>query len=102
MEIVLGVATVFAILVGGSFLSYEGYRYFAPRYQAVDSAVFHESAQYNEGMIRDLENLRMQYTQADETGKAALKATVLHRFSVYPTEKLTPELRNFYVSLRGY
>ena len=36
-----------------SFLGFQGYSYFAPKYRAVDNAVFKESEQYNDGMIRD-------------------------------------------------
>ncbi len=93
--IVLGVVGVFAL----GWLSYEGYAYFAPRYTAVDNKVFHESQQYNDGMLRDLENLKREYQTADANGKAALKATVIHRFEIYPRDRMTPDLLNFYDSL---
>ena len=82
-------------------LSYGMYAYFAPKYMAVDNQVFHESQQYNDGMVRDLENLQMEYVTADVDKKDALRAIVLHRFSVYPQEKLPPNLRNFYNDLRA-
>ena len=67
--------TLIAILLVGFGLSYLGYRtyeYLAPRYVAVDSKVFKESVQYNEGMVRDLSELERQYKQSDADGKAAL------------------------------
>ena len=43
---------IMALCVGLSFLGYESYAYFAPKYRAVDNAVFKESEQYNDGMVR--------------------------------------------------
>jgi hypothetical protein len=95
------VGLTLAVLFGISFGSYEMYKFFAPKYRAVDNQVYHESEQYNEGMIRDLEELQMQYVQANDTQKAALKSIILHRFEVYPTDKLPPNLFAFYNDLRS-
>ena len=84
-----------------SFLGFQGYSYFAPKYRAVDNAVFKESEQYNDGMIRDLENLQLQYAQANDTQKAALKDIILHRFAVYDENRLPANLRLFYNQLRA-
>lgn len=101
MPIILGVIATIALVFSMTFLGYESYKFFAPRFTAVDNAVFHESAQYNDGMIRDFENLELQYKQTkDENERAALKATILHRFSIYPIEKLPPSLLSFYENLR--
>jgi len=51
-------------------------------------------------MIRDFEDLQVEYIKADKEHKDALRAIVLHRFSVYPENKLPPNLRNFYNDLR--
>jgi hypothetical protein len=77
------------------------YSFFAPKVRAVENQVFKESEQYNDGMIRDLENLQMEYIQANADQKQALRAIVLHRFSVYPEDKMPPNLRNFYNSLKA-
>jgi hypothetical protein len=90
-----------ALGIGLTFLGYESYQYFAPRYAAVDNKVFHESAQYNDGMVRDLENVELQYQSATSEQKQALRAVVLHRFSVYPEDRLPANLRNFYDQLKG-
>jgi len=83
------------IVVAVSFGSWYLWAYFAPKTAAVQNEVFHQSQQYNDGMVRDLENLRMEYLRADETGKALLKSTILHRFAGYD------ELRSFYESLKN-
>jgi hypothetical protein len=95
--IVFGALLIFGISYG----SYQMYAFFAPRYRAVDNQVFKQSEQYNDGMIRDLENLQMEYVKATDEQKGALKAIILHRFSVYPEEKLPANLRNFYNQLRN-
>lgn len=82
-----------------SFTAFAQYSFFAPRYTAVDYKVFRESQPYNEGMMRDLQNLRLAYIQADAGGKAALRDTILERFAAYPQNRLPPELQAFYYSL---
>ncbi len=95
------VAFWIALVVGMMFGAYYGYSYFRPKYVAVDNKVFHESQQYNDGMVRDLENLRMAYLRGSPEQKDALRATILHRFAVYPQERMTPELQLFYNQLRN-
>jgi len=88
---------VFVLAFGG----YEMYKFFAPKYRAVDNEVFKQSEQYNDGMIRDLENLQVEYIKASAEQKDALRAITLHRFSVYPEDKMPPNLRNFYNELKA-
>ena len=90
-----------AFVFGMNLFGLASYSFFAPKYRAVDNQVFKESEQYNDGMIRDLENLQLEYIKADAAGKQSLRAIVLHRFSVYPEEKMPPNLRNFYNQLRS-
>ena len=90
-----------AFIVLAMFGSFWAYQYFAPKYRQVDNEVFKQSEQYNDGMIRDLENLQMDYINADKDHKDAVRAIVLHRFSVYPEDKMPPNLRNFYNDLKA-
>jgi hypothetical protein len=101
MAFTMSVAIGIAALFGVSYLGYKSYEFFAPKYRAVDNQVFKQSEQYNDGMIRDLENLQLEYINADKDHKDALRAIVLHRFSVYPEDKMPPNLRNFYNSLKA-
>ena len=96
--IVVGWVALIVVAMFGSFFAYQ---YFAPKYRAVDNEVFKQSEQYNDGMIRDLENLQMDYINADKDHKDAVRAIVLHRFSVYPEDKMPPNLRNFYNDLKA-
>jgi hypothetical protein len=90
-----------AFVFGMNLFGLANYSFFAPKYRAVDNQVFKQSEQYNDGMVRDLENLQLEYINADQAHKDALRAIVLHRFSVYPEDKLPPNLRNFYNDLRS-
>ena len=96
--IVIGWIALVVVAMFGSFFAYQ---YFAPKYRQVDNEVFKQSEQYNDGMIRDLENLQVEYINGDADKKQALRAIVLHRFSVYPEDKMPPNLRNFYNSLKA-
>ena len=101
--VILGVlgfgAFITLVTVGGNALGFWQYSVFAPKYAAMQNQVFHNSQQYNDGMIRDLENIKREYQSADANGKAALKATAIHRFEIYPRDRMTPDLQAFYDSL---
>ena len=101
MAFTLSVAIGIAALFGLSYLGYQSYAYFAPKYRAVDNEVYKESTQYNEGMLRDLENLQMEYMKANDVQKAGLKDIILHRFAVYDVNRLPNNLFTFYNDLRS-
>ena len=98
---VFGIFMFVLLIAGTSYLGWMSYDYFAPKYRATENKVFKQSEQYNDGMIRDLENLQMQYMEADQPHKDALRSIVMHRFFVYDQERMTPELRNFYQQLKA-
>lgn len=97
--VVGGLLGIFALVFFGNAVGLINYSFFAPRMTAVDNKVFHESQQYNDGMLRDLENLKREYIQASPEAKAALKGTIIHRFEIYPRDRMTPDLQNFYDSV---
>ena len=79
-----------AFIVLAMFGSFWAYQYFAPKYRAVDNQVFKQSEQYNDGMIRDLENLQMDYINADKDHKDALRAIVSVSYThlTLPTKRI--------------
>jgi hypothetical protein len=97
-------STFYAIMavfvVVGGILSFYLYSYFAPKYEQVRYDTFKQSQSYNDGMLRDLQDLRLEYIKANDEQKAALKAIVLHRFAVYDVDRLPVDLRQFYQSIR--
>lgn len=96
-----GVIVFFGLIFSLNLFGLASYSFFAPKYRAVENQVFKQSEQYNDGMIRDLENLQLEYIKADEAGKQSLRAIVLHRFSVYPVDRMSANLRNFYEQLKA-
>jgi hypothetical protein len=101
MTFTMVIAISIAAIFGLTFLGYKSYEYFVPKYREVDNNVFKKSEQYNEGMIRDLENLQLEYIKATAEQKDSLRVIALHRFSVYPEDRLPPNLRNFYNDLKA-
>lgn len=95
---------VFSVLIFGiSYGSYEMYRYFSPKYANVQNEIYQNNAAYQEGMIRDMENLRLEYlNQKDVDKRVAIRSVILHRMSVYGVNKLPMDLQNFYKQLEGY
>ena len=92
---------MFVVVMGilgflGNYIGFFNYAFFAPKQEQVRYNVFKESQAYNDGMIRDLEDLKMTYQQADANGKTALKGTILHRFSIYDKNRLPADLQSFY------
>lgn len=98
--VIAGLIAGVLVLVGLSYLSYQLYAFYAPKYEEVRRTTYEQSRAFNEGMVRDLETLKLQYVQATPDQQAALKAVILHRFSVYPEEAMPPDLRQFYTQLR--
>lgn len=94
------VVVVVIVLAGLMFGSFYAYQYFNPKYEAVRRQTFEESRAFNEGMVRDLENLRLEYIGAAPEKKAALRSVILHRFSVYDGNRLSFDLRQFYDQLQ--
>ena len=80
-------------------MSLGGYSYFAPKVEQIRYNTFKESQSYNEGMIRDLEDIKMQYMQATPDQKIALRDIAIHRFSVYPIDRLPPDLQQSYLTI---
>lgn len=76
------------------------FKFFAPKVEQVRRDTFEQSQSYNEGMRRDLENIRNQYLSAtDPAAKDALAATFKHRAEGYPNQ-LPYDLQAFYNSLK--
>lgn len=97
---VLFIAVIWALAFNGLAMK----SWFAPRSVAIDNRVFHESQQFNDGMARDLDDARQAYVDPNATpeSKAAIRATIIHRFAGYDASKLAPDQQTFLITLRGY
>lgn len=98
---VLGILIAIGVVFGLGIIGFAYDEFFLPKHEALRTKIFHESQSYNDGMIRDLEDLKLQYIQANDTSKAALRSVIIHRFSIYPKEKLPSDLQQFYLKLTG-
>ena len=102
--VVLAILALLGLLALSFGLNYAGlmsFSFFAPRVEQVRYNTFKESQTYNDGMVRDLEDLKTQYMTANPDQKVALRAIVIHRFSVYPVDRMPADLQSFYYSLQG-
>ena len=99
---IIGTIVMFiAVIFGLSYFSFSMDRFFAPKQEALRRQVFEQSQAYNAGMLRDLENIQMEYQIATPAGKAALRAISIHRFEAYPEDQLPADLHNFYNQLKA-
>lgn len=104
---VAGGVAVVVVILGLSWLvqgnEFFLYQYFAPKQEAVRRQVFETSRAFNEGMVRDFENLRLQYIQTtDPDAKEVLATTILRRSAGYDLDDpIVPvDLRGFISKLK--
>jgi hypothetical protein len=97
---VLGLISVVVLCFFLNALDFGLFKTFAPKYEQVRRDTFEQSQAYNEGMRRDLEDIRNQYLKSsDPASKAALRATFIHRAEGYPNQ-LPADLQSFYSSIQ--
>jgi hypothetical protein len=102
----LGLALLALITLGGLGFVANGmglmsFSFFAPKVEAVRFKTFKESQSYNDGMLRDLQDLKREYLKADPAHQEALRELTIHRFSVYDINRLPPDLQAFYSSINN-
>jgi len=95
------IIVIVTLVVGLKFVGFNIWAYFGPKEAAVERQIFEGTKVYNDGMVRDLENLMMEYKKSSKEEKVSLREVVLHRFSVYPIEKLPSNLKSFYIDLKS-
>lgn len=100
--IILALAAIIAAAILFQSLDFGLTKTFAPAYEAVRRQTFEQSQSYNEGMVRDLENLRMAYADAKTPAQQdAIRDTARHRFAAYPSANLPADLRLFQAQLNN-
>ena len=94
--IVIAVAGVGVLGIVGAEYAFRQHAYYAPRYEDVRRETFEYSRAFQEGTLRDLDNLRLEYARATNPAtKAALADTVRHRLADVPIDDLPVSLRTF-------
>lgn len=91
----VAVVAITAVVLGGAELSYRLSAHYAPLHEQVRRNTFEQSRAFQEGSVRDLDNLRIQYAGGTPAQKDAIASTARHRFQDIPEDILTPELRSF-------
>lgn len=96
---IIFLAMVIILSVFGLYWGVHSYRYTAVENTKTDNAVFHESAQYNDGMVQRLDQLQESYIESqnakNQAGMAAIASTVKHEFAAFPESKLRPRQQAF-------
>ena len=74
------------------------YSFFAPKYESVRYRTFKQSQAFNDGMIKQLRQYQLQYTNhtTTELEKSTIKATVQHQFGAFDSDNLPSDLAGFF------
>ncbi len=96
------IAGLCAIAFGANYFAYGSFSFFAPKYEAVRRDVMIESRAYQEGAIRRLYELRLQYEQAtSDSARATIRQITLHEIRAFDRARLPRDLQVFINSLGG-
>jgi hypothetical protein len=98
VAIFAAICVVGFLVQGADFIAF---RFWSPKYQAVERQVFENTPSYNQGFIQELQSMRLDYVKSkDEKSKAAMSSIILHRVDAFGEDKLPPDLKSFVVELR--
>lgn len=98
----LGIAGLCAVAFGVNYFAYGSFSFFAPKYEAVRRDVMIESRAYQEGTIRRIYELRLQYEQAqDDSARATIRQIVLHETRAFDRARLPRDLQAFIKQMGG-
>ncbi len=75
--VIMVVLTISLFGFVGNLLGLFSFAFFAPKVEQVHYNTFKESQSYNDGMLRDLQNLKLEYLRGTPEQKAALQALVI-------------------------
>lgn len=103
LKIVGIAAVILTIPVLLTFYNLGMISFFKPKFQNVERKVFENTKSYLHGVQQDLGKYYLEYQDANEDEKQAIKTTIQMRFAEVNAEKLqSPQLRSFLISARGY
>jgi len=88
--LILFPATIFAL----NYMGLINYQFFAPKYEAARREVFENTQSYQQGSVRDFDNLYLAYVQAKSEGeKAVILDTLRHRTAGVQHDSIPPRVR---------
>lgn len=93
---------VAVILLADYFIGYRWFSFIEPKKENVRREIFLNTRSYNEGKKQDLIRMRMEYLQADESGKKVIANTIRHMFAEYNEDEkdLPVELKSFLKNIK--
>jgi len=97
----LSILITVGLIFGLQYLDLFSYSIFAPKYEQVRRETFEQSKAYNDGMVQELESMRLDYTKANDEQKAALASVILHRSAAYQCERMPYDLCQFIQQLKS-
>lgn len=103
LKITLIVLVILIIPIGLTFYNLGMISFFKPKFENVERKVFENTKSYLHGVQQDLGKYYLEYQNADESGKQAIRATIQMRFGEVDASKLqSPQLKSFLQTTRGY
>lgn len=95
-----GAALLLASIFGLNYFGFMQTAFFAPKYEGVRRDVMIESRYYSEATVRELYRLKRQYSATDDPQeKATIRAAAVHEFSIFPQDRLPPDLQVWWAQL---
>ena len=90
--IIIGGLLLFGLLIFGlQAADYGSLLFWKPKYENANRQIFENTKSFRDGSSRDLDNLRLQYLEAqDENTKAVIKDTMRQRALGVPREQISP------------
>jgi hypothetical protein len=94
-NVAIASALFVGVVIGINEIDFGIFKHFAPRIERVRRETYEQSRAFQEGTVRDLENLSLEYAAGNQAVKEAIRAVALHRLADLSSELLTPNLRSF-------
>ena len=86
------VCTLVALYEFGAFA------FFAPRYEEIRRQTFEQSRAFQEGTVRNLDKLCLEYATSEGSARIAIQSAIRHQVSDIPANLLPPCARD----IKGY
>lgn len=97
---IISIVVVVVILFTATTAGIMWYRHFGIMRESATTDIYRENKSYVEGTVRDLRDLQVQYVQADESQKEALKGLILHRANELDWKLLPDDVQDFLEELK--
>jgi uncharacterized membrane-anchored protein YhcB (DUF1043 family) len=75
-------------------------RMFGTELESVKTDIYRENKSYVEGTVRDLRELQVDYTKADDSQRESLASLILHRANELDWDRLPSDVRQFLNELK--